>query len=298
MAVSLAVSLLSIGVSFAFNNLINKSYAGIKTWSNTESTYVAYDSRTFDNNCFAYYGKALTFNLIKEKESIRLPSFSYQFLEGVNYDLKSLINEKNIIVGSFSKLKDNEIAISKTLSDKYKKEIGDSLYLNGSVEYRVKYITADFYAVNEASINSDTSSIFVGSSSTSIGQIESYAVFDNVSREYNKVFSFQKIKNNFRSSFIIGFCSFSLTIVALLSFSLLFYKKSKMVTLNQSALTGSSMLVNRDLLTINFWIFILPFIPAVIVFSIISSFWIPLLIGVLTLLFFITDTVIAKVRIK
>ena len=295
---SLMMCLLSIGVCFAFNNLILESYSGLRTWRNTDSTYVAYDSRKFEENCFVYYGKSLTFNVEREKESIKLPSYCYQYIGDVEYNSKSILNEKNVIRGVYSKLSGREIAIPESISNHYKKTIGDYFYLNGNIAYTIKYITADFYSIYDATIKSDASSIFVGSSNELLGAKESYAVFDNISRDYNQVFSFKHITDNFRNTFIIGISSFSLIIIGILIFNILFYKKEKIATLNESSLCGIKSLVIKDLLVMNVSTIVVPFVATVVLFFFLKNY---LLSGILTcivLVFFVIDSIVLRKKVK
>lgn len=295
---SLMMCLLSIGVCFAFNNLVSESYSGLRTWRNIDSTYVAYDSRKFEENCFVYYGKNLSFNVEREKESIKLPSYCYQYIRDVEYNSKSILNEKNVIKGVYSRLSGREIAIPESISSHYKKTIGDYFYLNGNIEYTIKYITVDFYSIHDASINSDASSIFVGSSNELLGVKESYAVFDNISRDYNQVFSFKHITDNFRNSFIIGMSSFSLIIIGILTFNLLFYKKEKLATLNESSLCGKKSLVIKDLLVMNVSTIIIPFVAPAVLFFFLKNYWLSGILACLVLVFFVIDSIVLRKKVR
>lgn len=294
----LAIFLLTTGLSFIFHDSINKSFSGLKTWLNTSSTYIAYDARKFEENCYVYYGKNLVFNVEENKESIKLPSHAYQFIDSVQYDNRSILNKQNVISGEYKELTDGEIAVPKSISNHYKKRVGDSFYLNGTKEYKIKYITSDFYSINDASINDKESVIFVGSSSVELGTKDSYAVFNNVSREYNKVYSFVKIQDGFRLSFILELASLSLIIFGELIFSILFYKKDKMNTLNDTSLSGNKKMMICDLLAINAITLILPFIISAIVFLVLNNYWIAIVSGGLSILLFGIDSLITRLKVK
>ena len=290
---STLICVFGIAVCFALDGLISKSYSGLRAWEDTESTYVAYDARVFENDCYLYYGKNLTFNLEKEKESVKLPSYCYQFLPDVSYGGKSLLNEKNVIQGRYAELGPGEMAIPLSLSRHYHKNVGDSFYLNGETPYTVKYVTRDFYAIKEASINSGETAIFVGFSATPLGQIESCAVFDNVSREYNKVVSFRPIRDGFRRSFVIGIAA-----IFLLTLILVFYRKDKRATLNESSLSGDMSRVNKDLMVIDTFTIVIPFLIPVCLFLGLGNYWIAGIMGGLVVSFFVVDSVYSRRKVR
>ena len=86
--ISFAVNIIFLTlIGFLFSSSINSSIYSLKTWNNCESSYIAYDTREFDNNCYYYFGKNVSVNL-STGDSIRVNTDVYQFVNGKKYDIR------------------------------------------------------------------------------------------------------------------------------------------------------------------------------------------------------------------
>lgn len=185
-----------IALGLIFSGFVSSLEYKLETYGDCESTYIAYDSREFENNCYVYYGKHLNFNLSKG-DSVRINCESYQFIDKVKYDAKSLINEKNVIYGEYKILDTSEIAIPEYVHKHYKLNVDDFLYLNGTEEYKIKFVFRDIGDVKNIKSNSTEISLFFGKTKQPIISQFKYAVFDNNSNSYNEIYLFSNHIINF-----------------------------------------------------------------------------------------------------
>lgn len=240
---------------FLFSKDINKSYDSYKTFNNCTSTYIAYDSRKFAKNYYYYYDNGIIISLQKG-DGTSIKADVYQFIDDVTYDDGSLLNEKNIACGTYSNLKDSEIAIPESIAKKNNLKIDDTLFIN-SLDSKIKYIFKDLYNIKEPSITSDECVVFIGSSSP-IKQNYVYAGFSNTSNVFNKIYIFSKAKSEFLKTIIFN----SAIIVVLNSIIqiiiICFYKKQEETNLKNELISGSKKDYYQSLFLATFFLHIFP----------------------------------------
>lgn len=246
--------LIIIGVSFS--QLINQSFYSYETWTNCTSKYVAYDSRKFIENYYYYYGDNVIVSL-NSGDGIVIKADVYQFIDGIAYDTGSLLNEKNIVIGNYSDLKNGEIAIPLPMADKYKLKIGDTIILDDTLNFKVKYIFRDLYNIKEPSITNSGNVVFIGYED--IFETEHvYAGFSSDTNVFNNVYPFANAKYEFLRTLYLYL---SLTIVLALmaeSAIILIYLKQEKKNLYKELLSGSKTSYFQSLIILNLLLYVLP----------------------------------------
>ena len=287
--------ILLISFGFAFSNLIEKSYSGIRTWSNCDSTYIAFDNRKFDENCYAYYGDEIKVNL-NEGDSVQIKTDVYQFLEDVHYDSKSILNQKNTVEGVYAPLVGNTTAIPISIANKYNLDVGDYLYLTGENKYQIEFIFNDVYDVKKPSINSDDSVIVIGSNTEFLNQKIYYAVFDTKSVVYNEVYLFKNAINGFVQSLSLYSGIQILLILSSEVIFYIFYRKQEKQNLYKIVISGSKKNYYKSLIGFNSYLYIFPGLLASFVLIIFGNY-ICSLINI-SIVFLISLTIILSLRLK
>lgn len=243
-----------IGVSFS--QLINQSFYSYETWNNCTSKYVAYDSRKFTKNYYYYYGDNVIVSL-NSGDGIVVKADVYQFIDGIEYDTDSLLNEKNIVAGNYSNLKNGEIAIPLPIANKYKLKIGDTLILDDTLSFKVKYIFRSLYNIKEPSITNSGNVVFIGYEG--IFETEHmYAGFSSDTDVFNDVYPFANAKSEFSKTLCLYL---SLTIVLALiaeSVIILIYRKQEKKNLYEELLSGSRTSYFQSLIIVNLLLHVLP----------------------------------------
>ena len=282
---------------FLFSNLMNRSLKMLSTWSKCESSYVAYDSRVFDSNCYRYYGNRVSVNLSKG-DSIRLKCDCYQFIKGVRYDRKSLLNDKITILGKFKVLDPNEIAIPYCISREYKLNEGDKVYINGSDEYSITYIFNDVSNIKTPLIGSDENVVFLGDTVKPLHNDYSYAVFDTVSKDYNHVYLFSK--SLFPVQRDLAFTASAMSVLFLVAETIVnfFFKKAERQQVYKAAVSGSRKRYFIAIYGFNFLLLLLPAGLAAIVLLCVRNWLAGLLLFCLTSLVYLTKTTYLRVSIN
>lgn len=282
---------------FLFSNLMNRSLRMLSTWSNCESSYVAYDSREFELNCYRYYGNRVSVNLSKG-DSIRLKCDCYQFIKGVQYDRKSLLNDKNTMLGKFKVLGTNEIAIPYCISREYKLNEGDKVYINGSDEYSVTYVFNDVSNIKAPMIGLDENVVFFGDTVKPLHNDYSYAIFDNVSRDYNHVYLFSKSLAPVRRDLVLTSSAMSALFFATETIAALFFKKAERQQVYKAAVSGSRKRYFISIYGFNFLLLLLPAGLAALALLSVRNWLAGLLLFCLTTLVYLTKTTYLRMSIN
>lgn len=284
-------------IGVLFSGIINNSFKVLETWSNCDSSYIAYDSRKFDDNCYAFYGNDVRVNLSRG-DSIRIKSDVYQFLENVNYDSRSLLNEKNVIAGEYKELSSNEMCISAYLSKEYGINIGDRLFVDGTDEYTIKYIYRDFGNIKEPKIQTEDSVLFLGVSSNPLRSSYQFAVFNNVTKDYNNIYIFNKALKPIKNNLIIYslICSVLFVIPAVISIVLSWKPETK--HLYKVFISGDRKRFLGTILAYNFLILILPALLSGFAILILGSWVIACYLFGVCMLAFITKMLCLRLKIN
>lgn len=287
--------ILFVAIGLAFVNTINQALQGFDTWRNTDSTYVAYDSVEFGSNCYVYYGKDVYFGLGNTLTVINAEA--YQFIDGKTYDNRSLFNEKNVIDGQFSRLQGNEIAVPRAVAKKYNLAIGDSVYLFREEEYTVKFIFNDVYEIKNVGIYSDGNVVLVGASEYLYHKYQ-YAVFDNVSRQYNEVYLFSNTRKEFARSLIL-FLAVDVVLVAAVSLvNVLIFAKSKRKTLYKLHVAGNVKGYYKALFGVGALLLVCPAALASAVLMLIGSFAVAIAICAVVLVIYLAELLYLRLKIR
>lgn len=280
-------SLILTLIGFSFSNSVNESYSSYETWNNCTSKYIAYDSRKFDKNYYCYFGDDVSVALSRG-DGILLNADVYQFIDGVAYDDGSLLNEKNIADGTYSILRDNEIAIPKRIANKYNLKIGDVLYLNGSLKSIVKYVFRDFYNIKEPSIGNDKNVVFVGSGKPMSKEFV-YAGFSSETSVFNEAYPFSKPKFEFLVTMLMYLGAISvLALVAELAIVLI-YRKQEKANLYKILISGSKTDYYQSLIVVNLLLHILPVLIASVILASIGCY-----LNAFTITFIVSMIVLIK----
>lgn len=284
-------------IGLSFSSFINVSSYNLQTWNNTTSKYVAYDARKFSTNCYVYYGKSISFNL-SEGDSIRIIADIYQFIEGNSYDEKSLLNKKNIVSGIYKELNGNEIAIPDNIAKEYSLNIGDIIYLNANIAYTIKYIFRNLYDIKKPNIDSNNGVIFIGSTIKKLSSNYTYAVFDNISKDYNEVYLFSKIINKFKfDKFLYLFIEIGLSLIVQIVITFM-YKKSELSNLYKDLICGSKKRYYRSLLGVNFFIHLMPMLIASLILLILNNILISICLVISSLIYFVLKVIAYRIKIS
>lgn len=286
-----------IALGLIFSGLVSNLEYKLDTYGNCESTYIAYDSREFENNCYVYYEKQLNFNLSKG-DSVRINCESYQFIDNVKYDTKSLINEKNVIYGEYKILDANEIAIPEYVHKHYKLNVNDFLYLSGSEEYRIKFVFRDIGDVKNIKSNSTEFSIFFGKTKQPIISQFKYAVFDNNSNSYNKIYLFSNHILNLKQeifTYMVIFVVFMTLII--LTDNLLFIKDEKK-QLYKVRMSGSQTDYYRMLIVFNFLLIMLPTLIGGAVICAFGNLHIFVSLLIVSIIVFLVKIITLRIKIR
>lgn len=297
-AVFISTLVLILALGFSFNGLSSKAFSGHNTFNNCDATYVAYDSRIFDSNCYAFYDKDLKFNIDNKDESIRIPCYTYQFLDGVTYDQKSLLNQRNTTKGVYKILEAGEIAIPVFLENKFSKHVGDFLYLDGFDKYEIKFIFNDLYSIKNVDMNDNEMSVFIGKNSIINQEKKSFAVFDNVSEVYNEVYSFETAKKSFKNTLVLSILSVFIFSLGLLLVVSLIYRKDKNSYFRILLLSGNKKRYFTDSFCFELLIILVPVVPSLILFLCLKNFILSFSIFVPAILISIVNIFINMLKVR
>ena len=279
-----------------FSNTINKSFYSYETFNNCTSKYIAYDKREFEDNCYYYYGKNISFNL-STGDSIRLDAEVYQFITNKEYDLKSLLNYKNIVEGDYRDLENNEIAIPDDLASKFNLKIGDKLYLNAQIAYEIIYIFKDLYDIKNASINSSDNVIFIGGDSL-LNSSYNYAYFGNDFGVYNEVYTLSNIKFDFLKTNILYLLLNCIIIVAVNICVTMMFSKSLKHCLYKDLVSGSKKNYNITLFIINILLYIIPIIIPILILLILDNYFSAIVLFGTNLIILILRIIYLRIKIS
>lgn len=253
-----AIILTLIGVSFSIP--INQSFYSYETWNNCTSRYIAYDSRKFEKNYYYYYGDNVPVSL-KSGDGILVKADVYQFIDEIVYDNGSLLNEKNVVDGRYSNLVNGEIAIPSTIADKYGLKIGDSLVLDDTLNFKVKYIFRNLYDIKEPSIANSENVVFIGYEKLLDAKYV-YAGFSSDTAVFNDVYTFAKAKSAFLKTLYIYI---GITVVLALIAQMviiLIYRKQEKANLYKDLISGSKTSYFQSLIIVNLLLHVLPVLIA------------------------------------
>ncbi len=288
-------SLLFVLVGVLFSKNISNSFYVLDTWSNCESSYIAFDSRRFEENCYAFYGNTVKVNTSKG-DSVRLDCDVYQFLPGVNYDNRSLLNEKNVTSGTFKILSSNEIAVPEHIHNDYKIGVGQKLVLDGKDEYIVQFIFRNFRNIKEPSIDSKDSVVFIGTSNEPIKADFNYAVFNNVTKDYNDVFLFNKTLASIRDNLMVNMIISCVLFLASIFMALVFLRKSEQKQLFKVSVSGSKKGFIETLYGFNFLLLLLPTIFCGLLIGLFGSWEVACALGIISLSVYLIKTSWLKLK--
>lgn len=262
----------------AFSSSINISAYSLQTWNNCSSSYIAFDSREFIDNCYYYYNKSVSINL-NEGDSIRLNVEVYQFIAGKNYDEHSLLNSSNVEEGKYCDLKNNEIAIPKNIATKYKINVGDDLVVSGNKLYSVKYIFRDFYDIKKPSIYSTGNVVFIGGDEKLSNEFV-YAGFGTDTGVYNEIYTFGKAEKEFVKTIALNVFLISVISIITQIGIIIRFRKQELKNLYKDCVSGSKKNYLSSILGVNVIIHLIPaviasialllmgnMIPSIVVFS-------------------------------
>lgn len=282
---------------FLFRGWISGSLSLLTTWKNTGSTYVAYDTREFKDNCYVYYGDNVKVNL-SSGDSVRVKCDLYQFIENGNYDLRSPLNEKNVIDGKYSDLNSSEIAIPQSVSSQYQLNISDLLYINGNKEYTVKYIFRDLGNIKEVNLKTGNLAIFIGADSKKLTESYQFAVFDNSTRDFNEIYLFSKTLYHTKINLIIGLslCVVLFSISILLSCLLI--KKAEYFQLYKCYVSGDRKGYKKTLYGINFMLILVPSLLVSGAFVFFGPWQVSLCLLCVSVMAFMIKTIYLKIKIS
>ena len=285
--------ILFVIIGLLFSYFVSNSQSCIATYNNCEASYIAYDSRKFDENCYRYYGKDLHFNL-SSGDSIRINCETYQFLDNVIYDNKSLINSKNVINGIYSILEPNQIAIPDYASHEYKVNIGDSLFLNGLFEYKIKYIFRNIGNIKEIKQNSTDVTIFIGKTNNPIQDKFKFAIFDNSTKDFNEVFLFLKGLLSLKKDIWVFTIIPTILFFFIQLISNIIFKKLEKKQLYKAAIGGSLSRYNQVLYGFNALLLLLPSIICSIIITFFGNYLIAICLAIISIALFISKTCFYK----
>ncbi len=247
-----------IGVSFS--KLINQSFYSYETWNNCTSKYIAYDNRKFDKNYYYYYGDNVTVSL-KSGDGILVKADVYQFIDEIVYDNGSLLNDKNVVDGQYSNLVNGEIAIPTTIADKYELKIGDSLIIDDTLNFKVKYIFRNLYDIKEPSITNSGNVVFIGSEKLLDAEYV-YAGFSSDTAVFNNVYPFSKAKSEFLKTLYI-YIGISVVLALITQMVIiLIYRKQEKANLYKDLISGSRSSYFQSLIIVNLLLHVLPVLIA------------------------------------
>lgn len=292
----LLCAVLFVAIGLAFANTINQALQGLDTWRNTESSYIAYDSVEFDSNCYVYYGKDVYFGLGKDSLTV-INADVYQFIEGKTYDSKSLFNEKNVAEGQYSPLKGNEIALPLAVAKKHGLKLGDSVYLFRNEEYTVKYIFNDVYEIKNVGIYSSGNVVLVGASEYLYHKYQ-YAVFDNVSRQYDEVYLFSETSKEFTLSIMLFIAVDMLLVAAVSTVNVVIFAKSKQKTLYKLHVAGNVKGYYQALFGVGALLLICPAVLASAVMLIVGSIAVSVVICAVALVIYLAEILYLRMKIR
>lgn len=294
--ISFAVNIIFLTlIGFLFSSSINSSIYSLKTWNNCESSYIAYDTREFDNNCYYYFGKNVSVNL-STGDSIRVNTDVYQFVNGKKYDNRSLLNQDNIKDGKYADLKANEIAIPESMSKKYNLNIGNHLYVFGTKEYTIQYVFRNLYDIKNPSIDSNGSVVFIGGE-TAITEFTYYAVFGNTNAVYNEVYTFSKAKSTFIGTTTVYCCLTAILSLIVELVIMFFFRKAEMKNLYVDWISGSKFNYCRSLIGVNMLIYFAPAMLSSTILAFTANYLSSIVIVSTALIFTITKMLVMRIKI-
>lgn len=289
--------ILIVFIGISFSSIINNSIYNLLTWSNTTSAYVAYDHREFAKNTYVYYGKNIFFTLEKG-DSIKIDADIYQFIDNKVYDDRTLLNRKNIVSGSYMELKGNEIAIPESIHNRYSLNIGSFIYLDSSQPFEIKYIFRNLYNIKNPMIDSDENVMFIGATNSKLHYDYIYAVFDNITKEYNEVYLFSKATIKFKQDALI-YLSIELILVLLIQILItIMYKKAELKNLYKDLLSGDKNRYFESLFGVNSLIHLLPMLVSSAILLIFKEFLIGMSIIATALLYYIFKVMIYRIKMR
>ena len=289
--------MLFLVVGFLLSSPIKKFVGTIETFKNCDSSYVAYDSRKFENNCFIFHGENVKVNL-SLGDSIRVKADVYQFLDDVNYDDKSIINKKNIVAGDYVNLVGNQIAISQRTMEKYNLNIGDYLYLNNSSKYEIVFVFEYIHNIKEPTIQYTGDVVFIGTSSENLSSDYKFAVFDNISKEYNEIFIFNKYIHKIEIT-LYYYVGLTLLIYAIVQMTIiLIFRKQEIKNLYKVAINGRKLRYNVTLYGFNGLLLILPAFVSSLFLILFGSKIIGICLILLSLITYLVKTTIMKICVN
>ncbi len=294
--ISFAVNIVFLAlIGFLFSSSINSSVYSLETWKNCESSYIAYDAREFDNNCYYYFGKNVSVNL-STGDSVRVNADVYQFVNGKKYDNRSLLNQNNVMNGEYADLKANEIAIPESLSKKYNLNIGDHLYVFGTNEHTIQYVFRNLYDIKNPSIDSNGSVVFIGGD-TAIAEFDYYAGFGSINAVYNEVYTFSKAKSAFAGTTIV-YCCLTATLSAIVELVIMFFfRKAEMKNLYVDWISGSKSNYCRSLIGVNALIYFVPAMLSSMILAVTANYLSSIVIVSTAFIFTIAKMLVMRIKI-
>lgn len=149
------ILILFLSISFIFNNFIQLRYDLVNAFDESTAKYVAYENRDMDKNSFYFFGKSDYINSpLGDSEILNVDI--YQQRSGVVYDSDSLFQPHFM-------LQKNEIAIPKSLANKFGLKKNDVLYM-GETELKIAGIYNDVYGVYSIQYSTNTGTVILGES--------------------------------------------------------------------------------------------------------------------------------------